>query len=189
MSFEIKREKDGSYTIRDVPIFKTHSDRGFECNEEWMRDAIRNHQKFKEMGYRPMIIIGHNQKGTEKKAVGFLDNLRFDPQSGILHADLVKLPEALVNEIKQNAWPNRSVEILPKSRRILALALLGGTTSHFALPQMVYERGGEQSRWRSSPRLIEEEELVCYGGPPSPPTLRDFLFVQTTAACRGLIRK
>lgn len=173
MSFKIIPEADGlGYTIKDVPIFETHSNRGFDCNDQWLTEATQNFETMKKIGYRPVVIIGHNQKGVEKESNGFLDNLRVKEAVNYagekvkqLYADLVRIPKELKEKIVKNAYPGRSVEILPKSKRILALALLGGTTPHFALPQMVY-KNNEESIWctglnyhvRSEPMKFDAEQ-------------------------------
>jgi len=163
MKFKIEPE-DGGYffTIKEVPIFKTHTDRGYICDDQWMRDAIRNHQKDKENDWLPVVIIGHNRKHLgEKEAIGFVDNLKYDEKKGILYADLVHIPAEYKEKILKNAYPSRSVEVLPKSRRILAVALLGGTAPHFALPQMRYSHK-EKSVWipyEESDEMENKEEF------------------------------
>jgi hypothetical protein len=154
MAFKIIDEGDGFYSVKEVPVFEEHSDRGFPCDTRWMQNAIKNHQHYKQNGWRPPIIIGHNIRGgQEKEAVGFLDNL---VQKGRrLYADLVRIPREIKEKIIHNAFPSRSVEVLPKSERILALALLGGTAPHFPLPQMTYSEQGleENSLWYRSPNM------------------------------------
>ncbi len=159
MRYKIENEGDGFYTIKDVPIFRMHADRGFPCNEEWMGDAVENFRLKKEQDFRPHIIVGHQKKDQyEKVSVGFLDNLIF--KSKMLYADLVRVPKAIKERIVLNEFPNRSVEILPKSKRVLALALLGGTTPHFALPQMTYgqRESDEYSLLFRSPDMAFNDE-------------------------------
>ena len=134
-----KIESDGDYyTIRDVPIFEEHDNRGFACDTNWMRDAIKNFEQQAAEDHRPIVMVGHNRGGVEEKeAIGFLDNLALKGKR--LYADIVRVPKYIKEKIVQNAYPNRSVEVLPKSKRIVALALLGGTVPHFSLPQMYYD--------------------------------------------------
>jgi hypothetical protein len=152
----IEPDGKGFFKILNVPIFQQHTNRGFDCNDEWMQDAITDFTARRAQGYRPVIVVGHNDRNTkqklkvEKKAYGFLDNLRQKGQ--LLYADMVKIPAKLMAAIKSNHYPNRSVEILPRSRRILALALLGGTSPHFTLPQMVF-KNEEESIWFRSPEM------------------------------------
>ncbi len=154
MKFKVEREDDNFYTVRDLPIFECHDTRGFDCNEQWMRDTIDNFKRDKENGHRPTVIVGHNVKGVEKEAVGFLDNLVLKGKR--LYADLTRVPKELKEKLQRNAYPGRSVEVLPTSKRILALALLGGTTPYFSLPQMVYKGNerNERSFWYRSPHMF-----------------------------------
>ena len=157
--FKIINEGDGFYTIADVPVFEMHTDRGFPCDAAWMTKAIKNHATYKNSGYLPTIIIGHNVAGQEKESQGFLDKLVLKGKR--LYANLTRVPRALKEKIVLNAYPNRSVEILPKSGRILSLALLGGTTPHFPLPQMAYDQEQENDEthlWFRSPEMAEITE-------------------------------
>jgi hypothetical protein len=159
-SYKIEKEDDNFYTVRDVPIFATHEDRGFPCDAAWMAEAIQNHNNYSKTDFRPPIIIGHNKPGqaAEKEAYGFIDNLVLKGKQ--LYADFVRVPKAIKEKIIQNAYPNRSVEVLPKSKRIVALALLGGTTPHFALPQMVYGAAdNETTLWYRSPEMSLSDEM------------------------------
>jgi len=158
--FKVVSEGDGFYTVKNVPVFEMHTDRGFPCDQTWMKEAIAHHQTYKEQGYRPTIIIGHNVPGQEKEAVGFMDGLVLKGRR--LYADLVRVPKAIKEKIVRNAYPSRSVEVLPKSKRILTLALLGGTTPHFALPQMAYADevdDNETHLWFRSPEMALDEEM------------------------------
>ena len=155
--YQIIDEGNGFYTVKGVPIFKMHTNRGFVCDDKWMQGAIANHEEFKLNDYRPTIIVGHNKKnGVEKEAVGFVDNLVLKGKN--LYADLIRIPKAVKDKIIKNGYPSRSVEVLPKSKRILALALLGGTTPHFALPQMTYENVTEESSWYRSPIMAFSDD-------------------------------
>lgn len=156
--FKIIDEGSDFFTIQEVPIFKMHTDRGFPCDAAWMTSAVSNHALLRSGGYRPTIVVGHNRKGgTEKEAVGFLDNLVI--KGKLLYADLVRIPKAIKEKIVQNAFPNRSVEVLPKSKRILCMALLGGTTPHFPLPQVVFANK-EESEWYPYNRSNEMDESL-----------------------------
>ena len=79
-----------------------------------------------------------------------------------LYANLTRVPKGIKEKILRNAFPSRSVEILPKSKRILTLALLGGTTPHFPLPQMAYsaaESNDETHLWFRSPEMEITEDM------------------------------
>ena len=170
--FEIVPESKGFYTIKDVPIFEEHDTRGYKCDESWLRAAKANADKLKKAGYRSMIIVGHNVKGQEKPAGGFLDDLelrkvRRESDGKLItrmYASLKRVPEWLKEKILRNEYPNRSVEVLPTSKRILCMALLGGTTPHFALPQMSYNHTNEPSEWSSWYSADGEVEHVAPHG-------------------------
>ena len=156
MAFKIVDEGSDFYTVKEVPIFQMHTDRGFPCDASWMSSAVQNYALRKAGGYRPTIVIGHNRKGgVEKESVGFLDNLVV--KGKLLYADLVRIPKAIKEKIIKNAFPNRSVEVLPKSKRILCMALLGGTTPHFALPQVIFANE-EESEWYPYNRRTKMDE-------------------------------
>jgi len=95
--FKVINEGDSFFTIKDVPIFQMHTDRGFPCDDHWMSSAITNHTVYKEQGFRPTIIIGHNVKGHEKESVGFLDNLVLKGKR--LYADLTRVPSGIKEKI------------------------------------------------------------------------------------------
>lgn len=162
--FAIEKLGPDRYAVKNVPIFKTHDDRGYPCDEQWMQAAVQNHQRYaQENDWLPTVVIGHTTKGgAEKEAVGFLDNFKFDKSKGVLYADITNLPGDVKNQLERNAYPNRSVEVLPKSKRILALALLGGTAPHFALPQMRY--ANEESEWFRSKPMNGNEQTSGQGG-------------------------
>jgi len=153
---------DGFYAVRNLPIFETHNDpERFKCDEAWMKKAIQVFQQMKESGYRPGVIIGHNKKyQTEEKPVrGFLDNMKL--LGSRLYADIVRIPKWLKEQLEQNAYPNRSVEVLPQKYRILNLALLGGTPPHFPLPQLAYHTD-EESVWIRSPHMSANTPQLDY---------------------------
>lgn len=133
--FRVTKNSDDTVTIHEVDIFKTHKDRGFDCNEVWMDNAVTNHDKFKSEGFRPSVIVGHNKEGQkEKPTEGVVDKLRRFGKK--LFADLIVPFKFFQDMIATGKFPNRSVEVFAKGRRITALALLGGTPPHFALKQM-----------------------------------------------------
>lgn len=147
MKFKHAKDKNGKVHIYDVPIFVTHDNKGFKCNEDWMDEAVKKHEEAKKTGYLPPVIIGHSKKGdsVEKEAVGFFDNLKRKGKK--LYADMVNIRKTYADKIIDGAFPNRSVEVYPKSKRIRALALLGGTTPHFKLPQMYNSDIEETTQW------------------------------------------
>jgi hypothetical protein len=156
--FKYEKKDNGKYRIYDVPIFRTHTNRGFECDQTWMQEAIRTHNEFKsKFGYLPSVIVGHNKPGRpEPESVGFFDELRL--KGDVLYADLDNVRKEYAEKLLDGAYPNRSVEVLPKSKRIVALALLGGSSPFFMLPQMTYE-GDEPGVWTEVYAASTMEEM------------------------------
>lgn len=134
--YQYDTNSDGSVNIRNVEIFIPGRHKGYDYNEEWWQKTINNFQSQKGGGYLPSVIIGHNDGKEEKPAKGFLDNLSMD--FGFIKADIVKVPVNIFNDIKDRAYPHRSVEVNPDNNKLNALALLGGTTPHFKLPIMEF---------------------------------------------------
>ena len=138
-------DKSGFFTSPNWPIMKLHQEGDFTCDQAWVSEAIKNHYYLKDHDdYLPGVIIGHTGKtGDEKPNKAFFDNPRLVGDT--VFVDMIHMSPALRESIEDGQWPNRSVELLPRSKRIDRLALLGGTTPYFALPQT---RGGkEPSRW------------------------------------------
>lgn len=132
--YETEKAEDGSYIIKDVPIFTLGVHRDFNYDEKWFKKVEQNHIKDEESGYYPSVIIGHHKDGEneEKPANGFFNNLRLQGKNII--ADLIKIPQKTFEAIKNRNYPHRSIEVVPKKAKITALALLGGSTPYHKLP-------------------------------------------------------
>lgn len=132
--YKTTKNEDGSYNILGVPIFKLGKHKGFNFTKEWFEKVKELHETEEKEGYLPSVIIGHHsgEETEEKPAKGFFKNLRLKGKT--ILADLVKIPENFYNDLKERAYPHRSVEVAPKSHKITALALLGGTTPYHKLP-------------------------------------------------------
>lgn len=146
--FEVTDNKDGSSNIHKLPIFNLGKARGKDFNEEWAKGVMENHSAVKsEDGSRPSLIVGHTEKGQgEKEAVGRVDNLFVSERTRkngskikSLFADIRRVPASLMEKLRKGAFPSRSVEITHKSKRLLALALLGGTRPFHKLPPLAFE--------------------------------------------------
>lgn len=130
--YKNEKNEDGSYNILNVPIFKLGKHRGFNYDESWFEKTKTNHTQDEQNDYFPSVIIGHNDDKGEKPARGFLKNLQLSGEN--ILADLIKIPENVFEQIKDRAFPHRSIEVKPKSNKITALALLGGTEPYHKLP-------------------------------------------------------
>jgi len=124
------KNEDGTFNILQVPIFELGKHRGHIYDDKWMADALNNFDSLKaDKKFLPRVIVGHTTKDSEKPAVGFLDNLKL--QGKTVYADLTKLAQKTFDEIKNKAWPSRSVEVNPDKKKFTALALLGGSEPYF----------------------------------------------------------
>lgn len=134
----VTEQDNGKFTVHRVPIFMEHDNRGWDCDAEWMRGAVRKQKQNSEKGILPRLLIGHNKEGdpNEKPVVAFLDNFTHCTSDGTLYADFTEVPAELVDQFKNNNWPGRSVEVFAEDHDIPAVALLGGTPPFLPLPDM-----------------------------------------------------
>lgn len=137
-------QPNGKYAIRRVPIFPTHFRDGTGLvNESWMRSCVAWQADLKEKGYLPKLIIGHNPddpSAPELPTFAKLDNYAFeaqyklDPKIGMLYADYVDIEPRDLETLRK--FPGRSAEVSRNAPKIPVVAMLGGTPSYFALPDL-----------------------------------------------------
>lgn len=132
--YDHKKNEDGSYDILQVPIFELGKHKGFKYDEDWFKQTQDNMLEDEQHGHLPPVLIGHNDGRGEKPAKGFFKNLALKGEQII--ADITKIPKDMFEEIKDRAYPYRSVEVVPKQNKITALALLGGTEPYHHLPML-----------------------------------------------------
>lgn len=130
--YKTQKNEDGSYDILSVPIFKLGKHRDFNYDQDWFDKTKANHENDEQNDYYPPVIIGHNDGKDEKPARGFLKNLQLSGENVL--ADIIKIPGKIFDQLKERAYPNRSVEVKPQAHKISALALLGGTEPYHKLP-------------------------------------------------------
>lgn len=155
------KNSDGTFNILEVPIFELGNHQGITYNDSWIKAALLNFEDLKKKEFLPRVIIGHTKEGTEKPAVGFLDNLKL--QGKRVYADLIGLAEKTFNEVRTKAWPGRSVEVNPSKKKFTALALLGGTEPYFQFEpidvKFEEDPGGEwvefEDRYEDKKAIIE----------------------------------
>ncbi len=145
-------DSPGKFRINDVPIFEVHDNRGFDYDADWMAQCIQHQQKDKrERNFLPRLIKGHTPEDrdarTEQPAAGFLDNYKFDARSGWLRADFVGMSQATADEIKDNHWPGRSVEVIPDQYSIPVVAMLGESPPFFKLPDVRFQDHSKAIRY------------------------------------------
>lgn len=139
----VTKQANGKFTLHDIPIFTLHERDGNKFDADWMNKTIAKQKANRLAGFLPRLIIGHNdeegQGKVEKPAVGALDDFYFNEKEGWLYANYVDVPEDMVNQIKDGAWPGRSIEVYPEENEITALALLGGTPPFFKMPDIRFD--------------------------------------------------
>ena len=91
---------------------------------------------FATAGFSPPVKLGHNtdQEKDGAPAYGWVDKLHYDPETGVITADLREVPEKLAEAIKAGAYRAVSAEIYARMRDgagkikknvLRALAILG----------------------------------------------------------------
>jgi hypothetical protein len=152
------RAQDGTYTIRNVPIFELGNHRGFNYDESWARRALQSFARQKsERGYLPPVILGHTRDdGEEKPAVGFVDRLRLVGRR--LVGDLSGVAKELFDEIRAGRWPYRSVEVFDRAAQITAVALLGGTPPYMKTAPLHFAEDGSAGVWIDGHRAVGNDD-------------------------------
>ena len=154
------KNDDGTFNILDVPIFELGEHRGVKYDANWLTEALSNFDSLKtDKKFLPRVIVGHTTKDSEKPAVGFLDNLK--TQGRTVYADLTKLAQKTFDEIKNKAWPSRSVEVNPNKKKFTALALLGGSEPYFPFePIDVKFKADPDGQWIDFSDIDEKKNLI-----------------------------
>lgn len=146
-SFAAEQDADGSWLIRDVPIFSAHvDDRSGEAEEydaAWLAAALANAQGREVEGYEaPLHVSHHDPYGRPSPEVApagtftvrRLGTLVYEGRpTPTLFADL-RVPDRVYQRIKGGELPYRSVELAPYAsgkREILSLALLSHEVPYF----------------------------------------------------------
>lgn len=176
--FDLRPNPDGTVNILNVPIFRTHRDRRYNCDEAWLDRCVADFmgQKLDSLevaggdakyAMLPSVTIGHTPEdpnAPEPHCEGFLDNVR---RAGkLLYADLVNVSREAWDKIKSGKLPYRSAEVIPSKHRITNLSLLGGRYPHFSLPIMRFrsKAHGEVLRYTfttaSETPPMDENELL-----------------------------
>ena len=144
--FRVEDDGGPTVSIRNVPCFKTHDDRDYNCDEQWLdrcvADFIAQKAESAEIGGEryamlPSLTVGHTPEDNdapEPPAAGFVDNLR--RQGDTLFCDFVGVPRDIFERMQRNEFPYRSAEVIPTRHRLTNVSLLGGRYPHFPLPVM-----------------------------------------------------
>lgn len=143
------KQKSGKYIIPNVEIFIPYEDEKIDpprVDSSELFDFVENFEKQRsetqlifgsEKNYLPRVHVSHHDDGTENRVgVGFLDNLLV--RNNILYADMIGVPEVMVEDLANGKYPYRSVEFVgkDKDKRIVSLALLESREPYHKLPIM-----------------------------------------------------
>lgn len=144
--YQTRQNDDGTFDVVGVEIFRLGNHKGYDYTPEWGDNAVATHQQLQEAGYRPSVIIGHNDGASEKPAKGFLENIRRDGE--LIVADISKITPDTYDALKKREYPHRSVELInPEDHRFSALALLGGTAPYHKLPVLEVFQEHPEATW------------------------------------------
>lgn len=134
-NFEMVKNADGTWTVKDVPIFAKCRRFGVDFDDEWLNRALVSALASQGGGHAFPVHKHHSKSqgetGPEKEPVGMFFVTRRAPIAvrgrsvpGVI-ADIVVTNPSAAEEIRQNRLPWRSVELPPDgSARFLSLALL-----------------------------------------------------------------
>lgn len=142
VEYKWSKQPNGLFTIFDVPIFSEYKgdDERPSFSKEGLVELVMGFEKWKEVGFFPRIFVGHHDDGVKnQRSVGFLDNLT--ERGGTIFADLVEIPWKIIQEIKKNKYPYRSVELDLDEFLIEGLALLESRPPYFKYPILFLEEG------------------------------------------------
>lgn len=135
--YKTDSNSDGSINIRDLEIFKLTKRGNKNYDQNWFKKAQKYFEAEKIDEYLPPAFVGHGEiPGKETEAIGFLDNLKLKDQ--IVYADILKVSTSVFKLFKDRKYPNRSVELHPKTGQIMGLAFLGKTRPFHKLPLMEF---------------------------------------------------
>jgi hypothetical protein len=176
--FQLEDDGGPTVNIRNVPVFEKHDDRDYNCDEEWLDRCVADFHSQRALSLEahpdakyamlPSITIGHTPEdpdAEEPPAVGFIDNLR--RVGRYLFADFVGVARGVFDKLKENKYPYRSAEVIPRKFRLANVSLLGGRYPHFALPVMRFNSsdGFERVRYTMKNTQRHFDTAPPMGGP------------------------
>lgn len=161
-AYRAEQDADGTWTIRDVPIFSEVTERytrngkkaQLPCTREWLSKAVdRAKAAFDGSSYLAPLHVNHFGDSEKVERAGFFLPTRVGEATvdgqrlPTVFADLLKIPAAVYAKIKDLTLPYRSAETrLTGAPEIQSLALLS-KPPHFKYPLLTV---GEE---RANPAL------------------------------------
>lgn len=138
---EAVQAADGTWTIKDVPIFadttRDYRDQSgktlrYVAGGDWHAKAIARAQaRYAETGYMSRVIVRHTAPGKDREGAGFVMPRRVGTMTvdgeakSVLFADYIGVPDHIYQRMKRHELPYRSAETPLDGRpEIKALALL-----------------------------------------------------------------
>jgi hypothetical protein len=154
--YRAEQAADGTWTIRDVPVFGEHTDRRSvpprSFGADFLRLALQRAQVRASEGYLPPLHLNHHGDAdpvafaghVQLKRVGLLRHGGCVIQA--LFADLVGIPDAVYRRIAAGELPYRSIEIIDLATgEIDSLALLDHEVPYFRFPLLRVAEGALMS--------------------------------------------
>lgn len=148
-NYSAVQQSDGTFTIKDVPIFVSHKfERGdlkVNFNADWLKTAVKKAQdRLNDDLYTAPLHIHHNSDpGSSPEKVGHFIPKRVGPfqyqgkRVQAVFADLKDISAAVFEKIKERGFAGRSVEILDVDEpEFDSLALLPTKVPELRLPNL-----------------------------------------------------
>jgi len=150
-AYDAKQNSDGTWNIgekKPIPIMSVvpqgARDNSKVVGEEWMTSTVAKHRMMeKSQDYLAPIHVEHHGDGAETSQAGFLKLTGIEKiwQDGekkdAIHASFIGVPDEVFQDIKQNKYAYRSVEIAEWNKsEIASLALLSDEAPFFKLPML-----------------------------------------------------
>lgn len=144
VGYSATRDRDGTLTIRRVPIF-VECERGeFKADASWIEAAVARAKDAEREGYMPPLHIRHHGEASDVRAAGYFritgaEHITFQGERRLaVMADLVITDPSVQVDVLAKRLPYRSVEIFNVGKpSIDSLALLDHEAPYLALPMLM----------------------------------------------------
>lgn len=166
MGYRAEQQKDGTWTIFDVPVFAeavdTRGPKPLKFDAGWLSRALMIAQQREREGYLPPLHVRHHDGQADVAAAGHFRLTRVAPmayegqQRMALYADLVGVPDEVYQQVRAGRLPYRSVEIHKGLREIDSLALLDHEVPFFRFELLrIADEGANKPAAAATPAAIQ----------------------------------
>lgn len=166
MGYRAEQQKDGTWTIFDVPVFAeavdTRGPKPLKFDAGWLSRALMIAQQREREGYLPPLHVRHHDGQADVAAAGHFRLTRVAPmayegqQRMALYADLVGVPDEVYQQVRAGRLPYRSVEIHKGLREIDSLALLDHEVPFFRFELLrIADEGAVKPAAAATPAAIQ----------------------------------